>query len=179
MRVFGARSPILTPVVNVRAVETDRDHIYVALRASPAVCPRRSPPFARSGEPRAHGVLNSARRRLYREALGQRGVAQSGSARALGARRRGFKSRLPRPYFTRRFRTFPRGNGYKSRLLGAVSRGMALPSPQSLHAAMPARPSRMASDPPCAHPPDTGGREGRLGCARPAVLFKQGRRAWT
>jgi hypothetical protein len=31
---------IVTPVVNVRAVETDRDHIYVALRASPRGLPR-------------------------------------------------------------------------------------------------------------------------------------------
>jgi hypothetical protein len=31
---------ILTPVVNVRAVETDRDHLYVALRASPRGLPR-------------------------------------------------------------------------------------------------------------------------------------------
>jgi hypothetical protein len=31
---------ILTPVVNVRAVETDSDHVYVALRASPGGWPR-------------------------------------------------------------------------------------------------------------------------------------------
>jgi hypothetical protein len=31
---------IVTPVVNVRAVETDRDHIYVALKASPRGLPR-------------------------------------------------------------------------------------------------------------------------------------------
>jgi hypothetical protein len=31
---------VLTPVVNVRAVETDRDHIYVALRASPRGLPK-------------------------------------------------------------------------------------------------------------------------------------------
>jgi hypothetical protein len=31
---------IITPVVNVRAVETDRDHLYVALRASPRGLPR-------------------------------------------------------------------------------------------------------------------------------------------
>jgi hypothetical protein len=31
---------IVTPVVNVRAVETDRDHVYVALRASPRGLPR-------------------------------------------------------------------------------------------------------------------------------------------
>jgi hypothetical protein len=31
---------ILTPGVNVRAVETDRDHLYVALRASPRGLPR-------------------------------------------------------------------------------------------------------------------------------------------
>ena len=31
---------IVTPVMNVRAVETDRDHIYVALRASPRGLPR-------------------------------------------------------------------------------------------------------------------------------------------
>ena len=31
---------IVTPVVNVRAVETDRDHLYVALRASPRGLPR-------------------------------------------------------------------------------------------------------------------------------------------
>ena len=31
---------VLTPVVNVRAVETDRDHIYVALRASPRGLPQ-------------------------------------------------------------------------------------------------------------------------------------------
>jgi hypothetical protein len=31
---------IVTPVVNVRAIETDRDHIYVALRASPRGLPR-------------------------------------------------------------------------------------------------------------------------------------------
>lgn len=31
---------IITPVVNVRAVETDRDHLYVALRASPLGLPR-------------------------------------------------------------------------------------------------------------------------------------------
>jgi hypothetical protein len=31
---------VLTPVVNVRAVETDRDHIYVALRAHPRGLPR-------------------------------------------------------------------------------------------------------------------------------------------
>lgn len=31
---------ILTPVVNVRAVETDSDHVYVALRASPRGLPR-------------------------------------------------------------------------------------------------------------------------------------------
>ena len=31
---------IFTPVINVRAVETDRDHLYVALRASPLGLPR-------------------------------------------------------------------------------------------------------------------------------------------
>ncbi len=31
---------ILTPVVNVRAVETDRDHLYIALKASPRGLPR-------------------------------------------------------------------------------------------------------------------------------------------
>ena len=31
---------IITPVINVRAVETDRDHLYVALRASPLGLPR-------------------------------------------------------------------------------------------------------------------------------------------
>jgi hypothetical protein len=31
---------IITPVVNVRAIETDRDHLYVALRASPMGLPR-------------------------------------------------------------------------------------------------------------------------------------------
>jgi hypothetical protein len=31
---------IVTPVVTVRAVETDRDHVYVALRASPRGLPR-------------------------------------------------------------------------------------------------------------------------------------------
>lgn len=31
---------IVTPVVNVRAIETDRDHIYIALRASPRGLPR-------------------------------------------------------------------------------------------------------------------------------------------
>jgi len=31
---------IVTPVINVRAVETDRDHIYVALKASPRGLPR-------------------------------------------------------------------------------------------------------------------------------------------
>ncbi len=31
---------IVTPVMNVRAVETDRDHLYVALRASPRGLPR-------------------------------------------------------------------------------------------------------------------------------------------
>jgi len=31
---------VMTPVVNVRAVETDRDHIYVALRASPRGLPK-------------------------------------------------------------------------------------------------------------------------------------------
>jgi hypothetical protein len=31
---------IITPVVNVRAIETDRDHLYVALRASPRGLPR-------------------------------------------------------------------------------------------------------------------------------------------
>jgi hypothetical protein len=31
---------VVTPVVNVRAVETDRDHLYVALRASPRGLPR-------------------------------------------------------------------------------------------------------------------------------------------
>jgi hypothetical protein len=31
---------IVTPVMNVRAVETDRDHIYVALKASPRGLPR-------------------------------------------------------------------------------------------------------------------------------------------
>ena len=31
---------IVTPVVNVRAVETDRDHLYVALKASPRGLPR-------------------------------------------------------------------------------------------------------------------------------------------
>jgi hypothetical protein len=31
---------IVTPVVNVRAVETDRDHVYVALKASPRGLPR-------------------------------------------------------------------------------------------------------------------------------------------
>ena len=31
----AARSAIVTPVLNVRAIETDRDHIYVALKASP------------------------------------------------------------------------------------------------------------------------------------------------
>jgi hypothetical protein len=31
---------ILTPVVNIRAIETDRDHIYIALKASPSGLPR-------------------------------------------------------------------------------------------------------------------------------------------
>jgi hypothetical protein len=31
---------IVTPVINVRAIETDRDHVYVALRASPRGLPR-------------------------------------------------------------------------------------------------------------------------------------------
>jgi hypothetical protein len=31
---------VLTPVVNVKALETDRDHLYVALRASPRGLPR-------------------------------------------------------------------------------------------------------------------------------------------
>jgi hypothetical protein len=31
---------IITPIVNIRAVETDRDHLYVALRASPRGLPR-------------------------------------------------------------------------------------------------------------------------------------------
>ena len=31
---------VVTPVINVRAVETDRDHLYVALRASPRGLPR-------------------------------------------------------------------------------------------------------------------------------------------
>jgi hypothetical protein len=31
---------IITPVVNIRAVETDRDHIYIALKASPRGLPR-------------------------------------------------------------------------------------------------------------------------------------------
>jgi hypothetical protein len=31
---------ILTPVVNIRAIETDRDHLYVALKASPSGLPR-------------------------------------------------------------------------------------------------------------------------------------------
>jgi hypothetical protein len=31
---------VVTPVVSVRAVETDRDHLYVALRASPRGLPR-------------------------------------------------------------------------------------------------------------------------------------------
>jgi hypothetical protein len=31
---------VLTPVVNIRAIETDRDHIYVALNASPSGLPR-------------------------------------------------------------------------------------------------------------------------------------------
>jgi len=31
---------VVTPMVNVRAVETDRDHLYVALRASPREWPR-------------------------------------------------------------------------------------------------------------------------------------------
>jgi hypothetical protein len=30
----------VTPVVGIRAVETDRDHVYVALRASPRGLPR-------------------------------------------------------------------------------------------------------------------------------------------
>jgi hypothetical protein len=31
---------VLTPVVSIRAIETDRDHIYVALKASPSGLPR-------------------------------------------------------------------------------------------------------------------------------------------
>jgi hypothetical protein len=31
---------IVTPIINVRAVETDRDHLYVALKASPRGLPR-------------------------------------------------------------------------------------------------------------------------------------------
>lgn len=31
---------VLTPVMNVKGVETDRDHVYVALKASPAGLPR-------------------------------------------------------------------------------------------------------------------------------------------
>ena len=31
---------IVTPVINVRAVETDRDHVYIALKASPRGLPR-------------------------------------------------------------------------------------------------------------------------------------------
>jgi hypothetical protein len=27
---------ILTPILGIRAIETDRDHLYVALRATPA-----------------------------------------------------------------------------------------------------------------------------------------------
>ena len=42
---------IVTPVVNVRAVETDRDHIYVALKASPRGLPRLSPLFAEGFRP--------------------------------------------------------------------------------------------------------------------------------
>jgi hypothetical protein len=40
---------IVTPIMNIRAVETDRDHIYVALKASP------------SGLPRAFAALRGAR----------------------------------------------------------------------------------------------------------------------
>jgi hypothetical protein len=31
---------IVTPIVNIRAIETDRDHIYVALKASPSGLPK-------------------------------------------------------------------------------------------------------------------------------------------
>ena len=41
---------VFTPIVNVRAVETDRDHLYVALRASPR------------GLPRAFAALRNGRR---------------------------------------------------------------------------------------------------------------------
>jgi hypothetical protein len=37
---FRRALAIVTPVVSVRAIETDRDHIYVALRASPRGLPR-------------------------------------------------------------------------------------------------------------------------------------------
>src|SRR5260370_3805437 len=37
---FRRALAIVTPVVNGRAIETDRDHIYVALRASPRGLPR-------------------------------------------------------------------------------------------------------------------------------------------
>jgi hypothetical protein len=67
-----------------------------------------------------------------------RGVAQSGSARALGARRRGFKSRLPDPYFTRRIWPFPCGSGSNSRLPDASFCGetaaVSTISPSASHA---------------------------------------------
>jgi hypothetical protein len=31
---------VMTPVVGVRAIETDRDHLYIAFRASPRGLPR-------------------------------------------------------------------------------------------------------------------------------------------
>ena len=37
---FRRALAVVTPVVGVRAIETDRDHIYVALRASPRGLPR-------------------------------------------------------------------------------------------------------------------------------------------
>lgn len=54
---------VVTPLLGVRAVETDRDHIYVALKATPAGLPRALEAVrqARSdGAPRGHGEPQKA-----------------------------------------------------------------------------------------------------------------------
>ena len=89
-RAVETRRPGLGTLRRRWVTRTGRDGVQRALGAAwrGAPVPRSHPgPGRRSTEP----VLDL---RLLR------GVAQSGSARALGARRRGFKSRLPDPVLT-------------------------------------------------------------------------------
>lgn len=63
--------------------------------AQETIVQRRDEEFDRAADERAKEAAGQARMLERAAPRDARGVAQSGSARALGARRRGFKSRLP------------------------------------------------------------------------------------